>query len=54
MAQERIRIFFISAYSSELNLIEPKWHQLKTHELAGRMFEDEYDLTVAIIAGIEN
>jgi len=20
-----------------------EWHQLKTHEIAGRMFEDEYD-----------
>ncbi len=35
--------FFISAYSPELNLIETEWHQLKTHELSGRMFEDEYD-----------
>jgi len=35
--------FFLPKYCSQMNLIEPEWHQLKTHELAGRMFEDEYD-----------
>jgi hypothetical protein len=35
------------------DLIEPEWHQLKTHELAGRMFEDEYDLASAVMEGIE-
>ncbi len=34
-----LEFFFISAYSPELNMIEPEWHQLKTHELSGRMFE---------------
>jgi transposase len=48
-----LEFFFISAYSPELNLIEPEWHQLKTHELSGRMFEDEYDLVMAVIDGIE-
>jgi transposase len=38
-----LEFFFISAYSPELNLIEPEWHQLKTHEISGRMFEDEYE-----------
>ncbi len=36
-----------------LNLIEAEWHQLKTHELAGRIFEDEYDLALAVIEGVE-
>ncbi|MGH2414583.1 MAG: IS630 family transposase [Microcystaceae cyanobacterium] len=49
-----LEFFFIAAYSPELNLIEPEWHQLKTHELAGRMFEDEYDLAMAVIEGLEN
>lgn len=44
--------FFLPTYSSEMNLIEPEWHQLKTHELAGRMFDDEYDLVQAVMAGI--
>ncbi len=48
-----LEVFFISAYSLELNLIEPEWHQLKAQELAGRMFEDEYDLAMAVIEGIE-
>ena len=37
-----------------MNQIESEWHQLKTHELAGQMFEDEYDLALAVIDGVEN
>ena len=36
-----------------MNPIELEWHQLKTHELAGRMFEDEYDLALAVMDGVE-
>ena len=36
-----------------MNRIEDEWHQLKTHEIAGRMFEDEYDLALAIMSGME-
>jgi hypothetical protein len=36
-----------------MNRIEDQWHQLKTHEIAGRMFEDEYDLALAIMDGME-
>jgi len=36
-----------------MNLIEAEWHQIKTHELAGRIFEDEYDLAIAVIEGVE-
>ena len=36
-----------------MNRIELEWHQLKTHELAGQMFEDELDLAYAVIDGIE-
>ena len=36
-----------------MNLIETEWYQIKTHELAGRIFEDEYDLAMAIIQGVE-
>ena len=36
-----------------MNLIETEWHQIKTHELTGRIFEDEYDLAIAVIAGVE-
>ena len=35
------------------NPIESEWHQLKTHELAGQMFEDELDLAYAVMDGVE-
>lgn len=38
-------LFFLSTYSSKLNLIEGEWHQIKTHEIPGMMLEDEYDLS---------
>jgi len=41
-------LFFLPTYSPELNLIEGEWHQIKTHEISGRMFEDEYDLVQAV------
>jgi hypothetical protein len=37
-----------------MNLIEAQWHQLKTHEIVGRIFDNEYDLAIAIINGMEN
>lgn len=45
--------FFLPKYCSELNPIEPEWHQLKTHELRGHMFEHELDLAYAVIDGID-
>lgn len=36
-----------------MNRIEDEWHQLKTHEIAGRMFEDKYNLATAIMSGME-
>lgn len=47
-------LFFLPQYSSEMNLIEAQWHQLKTHEIVGRIFDNEYDLAIAIINGMEN
>jgi hypothetical protein len=46
-------LFFLPPYSAEMNRIEDQWHQLKAHEIAGRMFEDEYDLAMAVIQGME-
>lgn len=51
---KKLEFFFLSAYSPELNEIEPEWHQLKVHELVGRMFEDEYDLIQAVIQAIKD
>jgi hypothetical protein len=36
-----------------MNLIEGEWHQLKVYELIGRMFEDEYDLAIDVMTGIQ-
>lgn len=36
-----------------MNPIELEWQQLKRHELAGQMFEDELDLAYAVIDGVE-
>ena len=46
-------IFFLPKYCSQMNPIELEWQQLKTHELAGQMFEDELDLAYAVINGVE-
>lgn len=46
-------LFFLPPYSAQMNRIEDQWHQLKTHEIAGQMFEDEYDLAMAVIKGME-
>lgn len=45
--------FFLPKYCSEMNPIEMEWHQLKTHELVGQLFEDEVDLAYAVMAGVE-
>lgn len=46
-------LFFLPPYSADMNRIEEQWHQLKVHEIAGQMFEDEYDLAMAVIQGME-
>ena len=42
-------IFFLPKYCSEMNLIEEEWQRLKEDEIAGRMFDDEYDLAMAVM-----
>ena len=36
-----------------MNRVEEEWHQLKSPEIAGQMFEDKYDLTTAVMNGME-
>jgi hypothetical protein len=36
-----------------MNPIETQWRQLKGHEMAGQMFDNEYDLAMAVIDGME-
>ena len=47
-------LFFLAKYCSEMNPIESEWHQLKAHELGAQMFEDELDLSSAVIDGIDS
>ena len=47
-------IFLLPSYSPELNRIESEWQRIKEDELAGRMFEDEYELCLAVISAIES
>lgn len=47
-------LFFLPPYSPEMNRIEDQWLHLKRQELAGRVFDDEYDLALAIIEGLKN
>lgn len=51
--EQGLLLFFLPPYSAQMNRIEDQWHQLKTHEIAGQMFEDEYDLAMAVIKGME-
>jgi hypothetical protein len=50
--QHGLFLFMLPKYCSEMNEIETEWHQLKTHEIAGRMFDNEYDLAIAVIDGM--
>lgn len=51
--KQGLYLFFLPKYCSEMNSFELEWQQLKTHELAGQMFEDELDLAYAVIDGVE-
>ena len=50
--QQGLFLFMLPKYCSEMNEIETEWHQLKTHEIAGQMFDNEYDLAVAVMDGM--
>ena len=47
-------MMFPAPYCSEMNPIEGEWHHLKAHEMAGQMFDNSYDLAIAIETGVEN
>ncbi len=36
------------------NLIEIEWHQLKAHEICGRMFEHDQELKQSVINAVES
>ncbi len=47
-------LLFLPKYCSEMNQIEHEWQQLKTIELGGQMFEDEYDLACAVMSAVQS
>ena len=50
--EQGLFVFFLPPYCSQMNPIETQWHQLKSHEIAGQMFDNEYDLAMAVIDGM--
>lgn len=52
--QQGLLLFFLPPYNPQMNRIEDQWLHLKLDELAGRVFEDEFDLAMAIVEGMES
>ncbi len=46
--------FFLPKYSPEMNRMEDQWLHLKRDELQGRVYDDEYELVLAIIEGMNH
>lgn len=51
--EQGLYLFFLPPYCSDMNPIESQWHHLKSHEIAGQMFDNEYDLAKAVMSGME-
>jgi putative transposase len=51
--EQGLVMFFLAPYCSEMNPIEGEWHQLKAHEMAGQMFDNGYDLAMAVEDSVE-
>lgn len=47
-------LFHFPKYCSEMNQIECEWRRVKSDEIRGQMFEDEYDLATAVIEGMKS
>lgn len=52
--QQGLYIFFLPPYSPQMNRIEDEWLHLKRDELSSQIFDDEYELALALIHAIEN
>ena len=50
---EGLYVFFLPPHSPQMNRIEDEWLHLKYDELAAQVFEDEYEVALALIAAIE-
>jgi putative transposase len=47
-------LFFLPPYCSELNAIEVEWHQIKAHEICGRMFANDQELRQGVTNAVES
>ncbi|MBD2612387.1 transposase [Nostoc punctiforme FACHB-252] len=54
LATIRLVHFFLPPYSPQINRIEDEWLHLKRYELSSHIFDDEYELAIALIETIEN
>lgn len=46
-------VFFqLPPYCSEMNPIEIEWGKIKAYGIRGRMFDNEYDLALAVISSV--
>ena len=51
--EQGLFLFFLPPQSPQMNRIEEEGLHLKRHELSAQLFEDEYDLAIALIETIE-
>lgn len=51
-AKEKLFLYFLPAYSPELNLIETKFKNLKYHHISKRHFKNRDELESAVNQGI--
>ena len=51
-AKEKIFLYFLPPYSPELNLIEPRFKNLKHHHISKRHFDNRNELESAVNQGI--
>lgn len=52
--EQGLFIFFLPPHSPQMNRIEEEWLHLKRHELSAQLFDDEYDLAIALIEAIDS
>jgi putative transposase len=53
LAKQGVFLYYLPAYSPELNRIEPVFKQVKHHEMPTRSFTSKADLRAAVEAGFE-
>ena len=53
LAKQGVFLYYLPAYSPELNRIEPVFKQVKHHHMPTRSFASKADLRVAVEAGFE-